>query len=190
MIDFEVKYETLKSMFDRFIRSSQNINEFTSEALEWLGFRLEIVMAEQIDEIRFYGDLASSVGHEVSGDGHSVEIGPNVPSETQDPRKVYTVWKGSEKNFYPPIDRLIAWSESKGLGEGFAYYLQKRIAGNAPDGSGGFYPGGVSRAGGIRETPGFSFPERTLDSPETAILFEEVGNRIGKEVIGRITGEL
>jgi len=185
MIDIEVNFSVLEALFDRFIRSSQNIREFTGEALEWLGARLEIVMAEQLDEIRFYGDLASSVGHEVSGDKQSVEIGPNVPNETQAEAKVFTVWKGSDKNFSPPLDRLMAWSEAKGLGEGFAYYLQKRIAGKIPD-----RKGGVSRAGGIRETPGFSFPERTLASPETQILFQEVGERIGKKVIGEVIGDV
>ena len=183
MIDIEVNYTVLESLFDRFIRSSQNKDGFTTDALEWLGWRLETVMAEQLYEIRFYGDLASSVGHEVSRAGHSVEVGPNVPTETQTEAKVFTVWKGSEKNFSPPLDRLMAWSEAKGLGEGFAYYLQKRIAGKIPD-----RKGGVSRAGGIRETPGFSFPERTLASPETAILFQEVGERIGKKVIGEVIG--
>jgi len=188
MIDIEVNFSMLEALFDRFIRSSQNIHEFTGEALEWLGARLEIVMAEQLDEIRFYGDLASSVGHEVSGDKQSVEIGPNVPNETQTEAKVFTVWKGSDKNFSPPLDRLMAWSQAKGLGEGFAYYLQKRIAGKIPDGAGGFRKGGVSRAGGIRETPGFSFPERTLASQETQILLQEVGERIGKKVIGEVIG--
>jgi len=188
MIDIDVDTAQLELLFDKFLRSSQNINEFTGEALDWLGERLTIIMKETLEEISFSGRLIKSVGHEVSGNKDSVEVGPNVPAMTQDERKVYTVWKGSEKEFSPPLQELKNWAQVKLGDSNLGYYLQKRIAGKIPDGAGGFKKGGISRASGYRETPGFSFPERTLDSPETQILFQEVGDRIGKEVIGRVIG--
>ena len=183
MIDIDVNTAQLELLFDRFLRSAQNVKEFTGEALDWLGQRLTIVMKDTLDEIDFSGRLVKSVGHEVSATKDSVEIGPNVPAVTQDERKVFTVWKGSDKNFSPPLQELKNWAQVKLGDSNIGYYLQKRIAGKIPG-----KEGGVSRAGNIRETPGFSFPERTLDSPETQILFQEVGDRIGKEVIGRVIG--
>ena len=184
MIDIDVDLSEIRELFTRFVASTQKMDSFTGDVLGWVGGRYAVIMKNIINEIDYSGRLRESVGHEVAGDKKSVEIGPNVPAETQDPRKVWTVWKGREEAFTPPIEVLKNWAEIKVGDRNFGYYLQQRIAGKIPG-----YPSGVSMADKHRETPGFSFVERTIDSPEAQVVLEEAGSRIGKELYARITGE-
>jgi hypothetical protein len=185
MIDFDVQYSGLKKLFRRFVETTQKIDGLTGDVLDWLGGRYAVIMRDILSEIDYSGRLRESVGHDVAGDKKSVEIGPNIPNITQSPEKIMTVWKGRQEAFETDLEELKNWAQVKLGNRRLGYFLWKRIKGDyVPE-----HPPGVSVARNLRETPGFSFVERTLDSPEGQVLLEEAGVRIGKQLIARITGE-
>jgi hypothetical protein len=186
MLDFDVDISELKGLFSRFVETTQKMPGFTGDVLGWLGGKYAIIMRNIINEIDYSGRLRESVGYEVATDKKSVEIGPNVPNETQDPRKIYVVWKGWPHAFSPPLQEILNWAQVKLGDRNIGYYVQKRIAGKYEIMG---RPGGVSRATRERETPGFSFLERTIDTPEGQVLLEEAGVRIGKKLIANIVGD-
>jgi len=185
MFDIKVDTSKLEKLFRKFMTTSLKMDEFSGQVLGWVGDRYAVIMRGIISEIDYSGRLRESVGHEVASDNRSVEIGPNVPNVTQSPEKIMTVWKGREEAFETDLDELKNWAQIKLGNRRLGYFLWKRIKGDyAPE-----YPPGVSRAGGLRETPGFSFVERTIQTPEAQVVLKEAGVRAGKMFMAEITGE-
>lgn len=125
--------------------------------LEYIGEKFVAIEKGIVDEIRYTGELADSIGYEVQKKNTEVEIGPNVPGGNVPEAKIWGVWKGAGARWIP-VSKLSGWTARKFPAMN-PEILQMRIAGvlNAPGGTSNWQ---VMQHG----TQDFPFPERTMES--------------------------
>lgn len=153
--------------------------EIRQEGLEWLGGEFVTIESNHINSVvEFEGNLARSVGYQVSED--MVTIGPNVAGGGEDEGKIMGVLEGSRPRWVS-LDALRPWAARKLGDERFAQYLQYRIAGLVPGKPGGTSVFQQSRHGGMD----FPFPQETLDLPAAQDALQTAADMMAEKLVAR-----
>jgi hypothetical protein len=179
MITIEVEVSGIEEALRFLDIAEKEWPEVQKQGLEWLGAGFVAIESAFINkEVGYTGELADSVGFEISGD--TVTIGPNVPSGGVDEGKIAGVLHGARPRWVS-LSRLGPWAAKKLGSEDDAEFLQRRIAGVIPG-----QPGGTSTFQlGIRGEQGFPFPQESLDLPETQDMLNDTAQLIAEYLVSK-----
>jgi hypothetical protein len=178
MITIEVEVSGLEEAYRFLDIAEKEWPEVRDQGLEWLGAGFAVIESEFINkEVGYTGELADSVGFEISGD--TVIIGPNVPSGGVDEGKIAGVLYGARPRWVS-LTKLRPWAAKKLGSEDYAEFLQRRIAGRT------LYTGGTSTWQLItRGQMGFPFPQESLDLPETEEMLNDTARLIAEYLVAK-----